>query len=143
MMLSANDPTYNYEEPYEVASAFNGLTIYPMNVLRERGDKAKYDAGPDGQRCEHVGFHLSLSETMYVNPKWKMNLRVNKPGGPTGSRAILTLVYAVIGRPKAMSCVVIFNTFFFFLLVLSCWKIATTIRNLFVLSGLYPDKATK
>jgi hypothetical protein len=133
MIQSANDVTSHRNRPYEVVSAFNGLTVYPMDLIRERGDKARYDAGDDGQRCEHVGFHLSLGRSMYVNPKWSMNLKPSKPGGPTGLRAIKTLVYAIFGRPNVMLCLVLGNLVFFYIVVSACWMIGTSVRRLLIL----------
>jgi len=142
MIMSADDAANNNQEPYEVSSAFNGLAMYPMNIIRERGDQARYDAGDDGQRCEHIGFHLSLQKTMYVNPKWRMNLKPSKPGGPVGLRALLTLYYSGLGRPKTFIYVSVFQTIFLFTFVLACWMIATTIKNLCVLLG-FPREKTK
>lgn len=136
MIQSANDVSTHHEQPYEVVSAFNGLTLYPMNLIRQRGSQARYDAGDDGQRCEHVGFHLSLQKPMFVNPKWSMNLKPNKPGGPTGLRAIKTLVYAVFGRPNVMLCLIIGNLVFFYILVSACWMIGTSVKRLLLLLSL-------
>jgi len=136
MIQSANDVSTHHELPYEVVSAFNGLTLYPMNLIRQRGSQARYDAGDDGQRCEHVGFHLSLQKPMFVNPKWSMNLKPNKPGGPTGLRAIKTLVYAVFGRPNVMLCLIIGNLVFFYILVSACWMIGTSVKRLLLLLSL-------
>jgi len=128
MIQSSSDVMNHHDQAYEVVSAFNGLTIYPMNLIREREDKAHYDAGDDGQRCEHVGFHLSLHKPMYVNPKWSMNLKPSKPGGPTGFKAIKTLVTAIIGRPNVMVAIVIGNCLFFYIVVYACWMIATGLK---------------
>ncbi|CAB9527684.1 expressed unknown protein [Seminavis robusta] len=68
-----------------VGSAFNGAVMYPLKLIRE--SNAQYDAGDDGQRCEHVGFHLSLNKPMYLNHKWDMHLSPTIPGGPNGHRA--------------------------------------------------------
>lgn len=68
-----------------VESAFNGAVMYPLQLIRD--SKAEYDAGDDGQRCEHVGFHQSLKKPMYMNHKWDMHLSPIIPGGPNGSRA--------------------------------------------------------
>ena len=130
MIQSANDVTNHHGMPYEVVSAFNGMTMYPMALVRERGDKTRYDSGTDGQRCEHIGFHLSLRETMYVNPKWRMNLKPSKPGGPVGLQAVKTLVYAIFGRPCVVATLVVSKIFFFFIVVSSCWVIGTTVKRL-------------
>mmetsp|Transcript_7178 Transcript_7178/g.16672 ORF Transcript_7178/g.16672 Transcript_7178/m.16672 type:complete len:694 (-) Transcript_7178:123-2204(-) len=130
MIQSANDPSNNHNEPYEVGSAFNGVTIYPMRVVRERGEQARYDSGDDNQQCEHVGFHLSLDRRMYVNPKWSMNLRPNKPGGPTGIRAVKTLFEAVIGRPNVVVVFLIGNNTFFFVAVFALWMIGLSLKRL-------------
>ena len=87
---------------YPVVSAFNGATLYPLAQMKET--KATYDYGDDGQRCEHIGFNLDMtdkerwgddpiaskdfSDTMYVNPKWTLHLEPNRPGGPTGHRFV-------------------------------------------------------
>eukprot|EP00586_Coscinodiscus_wailesii_P016978 CAMPEP_0172512472 /NCGR_PEP_ID=MMETSP1066-20121228/244928_1 /TAXON_ID=671091 /ORGANISM="Coscinodiscus wailesii, Strain CCMP2513" /LENGTH=541 /DNA_ID=CAMNT_0013292309 /DNA_START=483 /DNA_END=2108 /DNA_ORIENTATION=- len=71
---------------YEVLSGFNGATLYPLKIVRESG--AKYDAGDDGQRCEHVGYNLSLKSSLFVNPKWNMHVDPSRPAGPSGSRAM-------------------------------------------------------
>jgi len=128
MIQSASDVMNHHDQAYEVVSAFNGLTVYPMNLIRDRGDQARYDAGDDGQRCEHVGFNLSLNKPMYVNPKWSMNLKPSNPGGPTGFKAIKTLVTAVIGRPNVMLCIVIGNFVFFFVVVYAFWMIGTGLK---------------
>merc|ERR1712113_520663 len=75
---------------YRVESAFNGAVLYPLELVRSSG--AKYDAGTDGQRCEHIGFNLSLKNEMFVNRKWDMLLDPSQPGGPTGWRAKKTLL---------------------------------------------------
>ena len=140
MIQSANDATNHHNQPYEVVSAFNGLTMYPMENIRNRGDKAKYDAGDDGQRCEHVGFNLSLNKPMYVNPKWSMNLKPEKPGGPTGIRAIKTLSYAVLGRPNVMFCLVLGNFIFFWLVVYSVYIIGIAIKMAYLLLRMPKEK---
>jgi len=78
------------DEPYRVTSAFNGAVLYPLSLVRS--SHATYDVGPDGQRCEHIGFHESLQSPFYVNPKWNFNVNPMKPGGPTGNRAIKNLL---------------------------------------------------
>ena len=133
MIQSANDVSSHHDQPYEVVSAFNGLTVYPLDLIRQRGSKARYDAGDDGQRCEHVGFHLSLGRNMFVNPKWSMNLKPSKPGGPTGLRAIKTLVYAIFGRPNVMLCLVLGNLVFFYVVVSATWMIGTSTKRLCLL----------
>jgi len=136
MIMQSADATYNHEKPHEVESAFNGLTIYPMSLIRSRGKAAQYDAGDDNQRCEHVGFNLSLRKTMYVNPKWRMNLKPSRPGGPTGSSAISTMSYAVIGRPTVMFAIVVAIVVsilvFCTLFVCSLWVIGVSIKSLLV-----------
>lgn len=68
-----------------VESAFNGAVMYPLKLIRS--SHAEYNAGADGQRCEHVGFHQNLKKPMYMNRKWDMHLSPTIPGGPNGSRA--------------------------------------------------------
>lgn len=72
--------------PYAVASAYNGATLYPLKLIRET--QPKYDAGDDGQRCEHVSFNLGLKKLMLVNPKWDMHMSPTLPGGPRGEKAL-------------------------------------------------------
>ena len=88
MMIEIGDKL-NDGEPYLVDSAFNGATIYPIELIRE--SKAHYDEGIDGQRCEHIGFNLSLKRSMYINPKWEMHLHPHFMAGPSGKRAIRTV----------------------------------------------------
>ena len=92
-------------EPYQVASAFNGATLYPLNAVRETN--AKYDAGLDDQRCEHVGFNLAFKE-FYINPKWRMHLSPRRPGGPDGKVAIKNIA-RIVGTPK-ISLTIFFGT---------------------------------
>jgi len=105
-----------------------------MSLIRSRGKAAQYDAGDDNQRCEHVGFNRSLRKTMYVNPKWRMNLKPSRPGGPTGSSAISTMSYAVIGRPTVMFAIVVAIVVsilvFCTLFVCSLWVIGVSIKSL-------------
>jgi hypothetical protein len=70
---------------------------------------------------------------MYVNPKWSMNLKPSKPGGPTGLRAIKTLVYAIFGRPNVMLCLVLGNLVFFYVVVSATWMIGTSTKQLCML----------
>jgi len=84
-------------EPFPVASAFNGAVVYPLSLIREAD--AKYDAGDDGQRCEHIGFNLSLKKPTYVDPKWSMNVKPSKLGGPSGSAAMMNILRVVVS-PK-------------------------------------------
>lgn len=94
-------------EPYEVASAFNGATLYPLKAVRTLD--AKYDAGTDGQRCEHVGFNLSFrSIGFFVNPKWRMHLSPRRPGGPDGKIAMKNIA-RIIAIPK-ISLTIFFGT---------------------------------
>lgn len=135
MIQAASDPTVHHGRAYPVESAFNGLALYPLDLLRDRGAAARYDAGDDGQRCEHVGFHLALGRPVYVNPKWSMNLKPSNPGGPTGFKAIKTLVTAVVGRPNVMLCVVVGNFVFFYVVVYAWWTIATSVKVILGLQG--------
>ena len=72
--------------PYEVASAYNGATLYPLKLLRET--RPKYDRGEHGQTCEHVSFNLGMKKPMFVNPKWDMHMSPTLPGGPKGEQAL-------------------------------------------------------
>jgi len=94
-------------EPFPVASAFNGAVLYPLDLIR--ATDAKYDAGDDGQRCEHIGFNLSLKKPTFVDPKWSMNLKPSKIGGPDGSAALKNILRVVIS-PK-ISLPIFFQNF--------------------------------
>lgn len=94
---------------YPVESAFNGATLYPMELIRST--HAKYDAGDDLQRCEHIGFNLSLKRHMYVNPKWDFHLMPTNPGGPTGIRALKN-VFRIVFVPR-LSLVIFFQNVIF------------------------------
>lgn len=87
-------------ELFPVASAFNGAVLYPLDLIRETD--AKYDAGDDGQRCEHIGFNLSLKKPTFVDPKWSMNLKPSKIGGPNGSAALKNILRVVISPKIAL-----------------------------------------
>ena len=97
LMLVLGHDRSSGSEPYPVASAFNGATMYPMDLAKSSG--AKYDWGDDGQQCEHIGFNLALKKTMYVNPKWDMHISPAEPGGPTGPRAMKN-VNRIVFTPK-------------------------------------------
>lgn len=79
------DSTWESGDFYRVESAFNGAVLYPLDDVRD--SQATYDAGEDGQRCEHVGFNLALKRPMYVNHKWDFHIDPENPGGPTLWRA--------------------------------------------------------
>lgn len=72
---------------YPVQSAFNGAVLYPLDLIRV--SEAQYDAGEDGQRCEHIGFNLAMldHQPMLVNRRWDMHVDPANMGGPTGWRA--------------------------------------------------------
>ena len=129
MILQNNDPLYHHGRPYEVQSAFNGITMYPLGLIRERGAAAKYDAGKDGQRCEHIGFNLSLRDTMMVNPKWTMHLKVNKPGGPNGWDVSLKVFHAMSSRPNVMRVISTVNFISVFVFVMSVWVLSLTLKE--------------
>jgi hypothetical protein len=67
---------------------------------------------------------------MYVNPKWTMNLKPDKPGGPTGMKAIKTLLMAILGRPNVMVAIAGGNLVFFFVFVMSVWVIGSAVKKL-------------
>ena len=130
MIQSANDWSNHKGFPYEVLSAFNGLTIYPMRLLRE-SDQAQYKTGEYGQLCEHVGLHLSLKQHMYVNPKWSMNLKPSKPGGPTGLQAMKTIISMMVGHPIISLGIIIFHSCLSLIVVSTSWIISTSIKTWF------------
>ena len=115
-LIMGYDTLNRGREPYEVLSAYHGITLYPMKLVRDRAAEARYHAGDDGQLCEHVGFHMGLLREvwaeangqrtvaeagvregaeavaaapvprMFINPKWDMHLMPTRPGGPSGMR---------------------------------------------------------
>lgn len=130
LVQSNNDEVVNHgNRPYEVSSAFNGMAIYPMSLIREKGDLAHYDAGDDNQRCEHVGFNLSLQNVMYINPKWKMNLKPNKPGGPTGFLVTKTILLTFAARLPVLAALFIGNWMFLLVFVTSIWMIGFSVKR--------------
>jgi uncharacterized membrane protein len=74
------------DDLYPVASAYNGATLYPLQLIRK--NHPMYDAGEYGHRCEHVGFNLSIDKQVLVNPKWDCHMSPTLPGGPNGERAM-------------------------------------------------------
>jgi hypothetical protein len=98
MLVLGRDRLYQ-DEPYRVASAFNGATLYPLRLVRDKHATGKYNAGEDGQRCEHIGFNLGLNDFMYINPKWNFHIAPENPGGPTGFRAYRNVV-RIVFTPK-------------------------------------------
>ena len=58
-MVTALDTMY-VRKRWPALSAYNGAALYPIKEIVRTG--ARYDAGGDGQRCEHVGFHLAITE---------------------------------------------------------------------------------
>lgn len=132
LVRSNNDASVNHGgRPYEVASAFNGLTLYPLQLIRDKGDLARYDAGEDSQRCEHVGFNLSLQDVMYINPKWRMNLKPSKPGGPSGVLVMKTILLTFFARMPVMTAVLFGNLVFFVIFVMSTWMLGISVKRLY------------
>ncbi|KAL3803431.1 hypothetical protein ACHAWO_003586 [Cyclotella atomus] len=130
LVQSNNDEVVNHgDRPYEVASAFNGVTIYPLSLIRDKGDLAHYDAGDDNQRCEHVGFNLSLQDVMYINPKWKMILKPNKPGGPTGLLVTKTIILTFAARIPVLTVFLGMNYTFMLLFVILIWTFGFSMKR--------------
>lgn len=71
---------------YPVDSAYNGAVLYPMKSIRNEG--VRYSTDASGQLCEHIGFHTSIAEQMYINRKWEMVFRLDRPAGPSGSSGL-------------------------------------------------------
>lgn len=94
------DITAASSEPYPMESAYNGAVIYPMALVRRSG--AKYDSGTDGQRCEHVGFHISLDEPVYVNPRWSFNVNLRHPPGPNGETSTKGIMRVLFLQPQSI-----------------------------------------
>ena len=124
LMLVFGHDRNSGEEPYPVASAFNGATLYPLSLVKSSG--AKYDWGEDGQQCEHIGFNLSLKKTMYVNPKWDMHISPAEPGGPTGPRAMKT-VSRIVFTPRISFLIFFQNLGSMLLFVHSVLVLSTTV----------------
>jgi len=124
LMLVFGHDRNSGEEPYPVASAFNGATLYPLSLVKSSG--AKYDWGKDGQQCEHIGFNLSLKKTMYVNPKWDMHISPAEPGGPTGPRAMKT-VSRIVFTPRISLLIFFQNLGSMLLFVHSVLVLSTTV----------------
>ena len=130
LVQTNNDDIVNHgDQPYQVASAFNGMTIYPLSLIRDRGALAHYDAGDDNQRCEHVGFNLSLQNVMYINPKWKMNLKPNKPGGPTGFLVTKTIVLTLAARIPVMTALFVANWTILLVFVMLIWVMGISVKR--------------
>ena len=90
----------DHEDYYRVQSAFNGAVMYPLDLVRT--SQATYDAGEDGQRCEHIGFNLGLQrhdKPMLVNRRWDMHVDPVRMGGPTGWRA-KNAIDGIVGNPR-------------------------------------------
>jgi hypothetical protein len=102
------------EEPYAVASNFNGATMYPLALVKEKG--AKYDVGDDGQRCEHIGYNLAMP--FVTNPKWNFHVLPTNPGGPTGVRSLKN-VFRIMFMPK-LSLVIFFQLMIFLVTFVLC-----------------------
>mmetsp|Transcript_28678 Transcript_28678/g.33328 ORF Transcript_28678/g.33328 Transcript_28678/m.33328 type:complete len:707 (+) Transcript_28678:611-2731(+) len=115
MMIQSGDKL-NYGEPYLVDSAFNGAVVYPIKLVRE--SQAKYDSGSDGQRCEHIGFNLSLKRPMYINPKWDMHLDPHVMGGPSGKRAMRTI--SGIAKSPVIAPIIFFQSMFSLMIFIYC-----------------------
>jgi hypothetical protein len=107
------------EEPYAVASNFNGATIYPLSLVKEKG--AKYDIGDDGQRCEHIGYNLAMP--FVTNPKWNFHIMPNNPGGPTGVRSLKNVI-RIMFLPKLSMVIFLQMQIFLVVLVLCVMAIA-------------------
>lgn len=116
-----------------VESAFNGAVMYPLKLIRD--SHAKYDAGEDGQRCEHVGFHISLKRPMYMNKKWDMHLSPTIPGGPNGARAKKTTL-RILFEPRLSWTVTLLHVVFTAIFV---WS-AMTLGVFFVYPSIFQGK---
>jgi hypothetical protein len=112
------------EEPYAVASNFNGATLYPLSLVKEKG--AKYDIGDDGQRCEHIGYNLAMP--FVTNPKWNFHIMPNNPGGPTGVRSLKNII-RIMFLPKLSMVIFIQMQIFLVVLVLCVMAIALQLSD--------------
>ena len=117
------------DEPYPVASAFNGATLYPLQLIRETD--AKYDVGDDGQRCEHIGFNLALQKPLYINPMWNFHILPTNPGGPTGTRSLKN-VFRIVFMPR-LSMVIFFQLMVFLVtFVVCCMAVTMAVTELVI-----------
>jgi len=114
--MYGNGDEYDYEarDFYRVESAFNGAVLYPLDLVRD--SQASYDAGEDGQRCEHIGFHLALKKPMYVNRRWNMHVSPDHLGGPTGWRATKAINH-VTTTPRLLGTMILCQFFGYFLFI--------------------------
>lgn len=128
------------QDIYRVESAFNGAVLYPMKRIRDVG--AKYDSGEDGQRCEHVGFHLSLRTPMFVDRKWTFHISPSNPGGPTGGRAYRNIV-RIMSTPKLFFPVFGQGVTAGLLFLFSSIRIGVHIFYPLLFGGIWAGKRTK
>jgi hypothetical protein len=126
--------------PYEVQSAYNGATLYPLKLVRET--TPKYDAGDDGQRCEHVSFNLGLKKNMLVNPKWNMHMSPTLPGGPKGEKA-LKFFRHFSGIPQVFLPLFITNAIPLAILVSSVMTISVHLLSLAIYGKSYVIQRAK
>jgi len=87
---------------YQVDSAYNGAALYPLDAIQ----KSRYDSGIDGQRCEHVGFHLSTEKPMFVNRLWNMHLDPKHPAGPSGNDIIPDIFLVVLNFKLLLALII-------------------------------------
>lgn len=139
MMVLSHDRSVD-KDLYRVDSAFNGGTIYPIKLIRE--SNAQYDAGDDGQRCEHIGFNLSMKKPMYINPKWDFHIRPTKPGGPTGVRALKNIV-RIVFTPRLSTLIFFQNIGCMVLFVFSVMSIGMHILYPICFKGIFGKRKSK
>merc|ERR1712232_946441 len=65
----------------KVTSAFNGGAIYPIDQIRRT--HPRYSSGAGGQICEHISFTKGMEQPMYINRKWRFNIKPSG-GGASG-----------------------------------------------------------
>ena len=81
------------DTPRRVASAFNGLSVYPIPQIARLN--ATYSAG-NGYDCEHLAFSRYFNDVV-IDPVWTVQLTPESPGGPTG-RAALAIYLQVMQK---------------------------------------------
>ena len=81
----------------EVTSAFNGASLYPLKLLREKRE-ARYSGGPYGQTCEHIAWNEALGG-MLVDSRWQLRVHPQRPPGPLGEKMLTSLIVVSANAP--------------------------------------------
>lgn len=95
LLMMALEDDRTDQDFVKVKSAYNGGAIYPLDQIRRL--HPKYSGGDDGQICEHISFANDFEQPMYINRKWRFNLKPSG-GGPSGD-ALVRSGNVIITRP--------------------------------------------